>query len=107
MNDDTVCRVKDVTASIATLVRLGLVVKLDDVGPDGQSTYRTTGAHPHAPVEVSPHAPVQARPIDPYSLTGLRMRGYLVMEGKTAADDRVMIDGGYYRITAAREHGLI
>jgi hypothetical protein len=107
MNDDTVCRVKEITASIATLIRLGLVRKLDVVGPDGLSTYLTTGAHPHVPTEVSPQAAPSAKPIDPYSLTGLRLRGYQVMEGETAADDRVMIDGGYYRITAARENGLI
>lgn len=101
MNDDTVCRVKDVTSTIATLLRLGLVRKLED------GSYETTGPHPHTPVEVSPQATRPAKPVDPYSPTGLRLRGYRVMEGKTADQDRVEIGGGFYRITAARENGLI
>ncbi|ABF09431.1 hypothetical protein [Cupriavidus metallidurans] len=101
MNDDTVCRVKDVTSTIATLIRLGLVRKLDN------GTYETTGAHPRVPTEVSPLATPPVKPVDPYSPTGLRKRGYRVMEGKTAAEDRVEVGGGFYRITAARENGLI
>lgn len=100
MNECTVCRVGAVTATIAILMRDGLVKKTAD------GRYLTTGAHPHVPHEVPPPAP-QARPINPYSPLGLRLRGYQVMEGKTAKDHRVMIGGGYYRITAARENGLI
>ncbi|MFV8642318.1 hypothetical protein ACNRBS_22535 [Ralstonia pseudosolanacearum] len=61
----------------------------------------TPSQHPYASLEEA-----KSR-IDPYSLLGLEMRGYQVMAGKTPAEDRVMIDGGYYRITAARENGLI
>lgn len=101
MNESTVCRVRDVTANIATLIKSGLVRKT----ADGQ--YLTTDAHPHVPTEVAPLASPQTKPIDPYSLLGLQMRGYQVMAGKTHEDDRVMVGGGYYRITAARENGLI
>ena len=101
MDENTVGRVRDVTANIATLMRSGLVRKTED----GQ--YLTTGVHPQVPTEVAPLASPQVKPIDPYSPTGLRLRGYRVMEGKTAADHRVEIGGGYYRITAARENGLI
>lgn len=101
MTEDTVCRVKDVTSTIATLIRLGLVRKTEE----GQ--FLTTGAHPRVPTEVSPLATPPVAPIDPYSPTGLRKRGYRVVEGKTVAEDRVEIGGGLYRITAARENGLI
>lgn len=40
-------------------------------------------------------------------LTRLQIRGYQVAPGKTPAEDRVMIDGGYYRVDAAIEHGLL
>lgn len=79
----------------------GLVIKTET------GSFLTTGPHAHVPTEVAPPAPAQVKPIDPYSPTGLRLRGYRVMEGKTAADHRVEIGGGYYRITAARENGLI
>lgn len=101
MNEDTVCKVGHVTSTIRTLMRSGLVVKTED----GQ--FLTTGPHPHIPTEVAPSAPAQVKPIDPYSPLGLRLRGYRVMEGKTAKDHRVEIGGGYYRIEAARANGLI
>lgn len=101
MDETTVCRVREVTATIGILMRVGLVRKT----PDGR--YLTTGPHPHVPTEVPPPASTQAKPIDPYSPLGLRLRGYRVMEGKTAKDHRVEIGGGFYRIEAARENGLI
>jgi hypothetical protein len=101
MNEDTVCKVGLVTASIRTLMQSGLVIKTE------AGSFLTTGAHPRAPTEVTPPAPAQVKPVDPYSLLGLQMQGYQVMAGKTAADDRVMVGGGYYRIEAAKEHGLI
>ena len=101
MNEDTVCKVGHVTSTIRRLIQSGLVIKTET------GSFLTTGPYPHVPTEVAPPVPAEVKPIDPYSLTGLRLRGYRVMEGKTAKDHRVEIGGGYYRIEAARENGLI
>ncbi|WP_430504735.1 hypothetical protein [Ralstonia pseudosolanacearum] len=101
MDESTVVRVRDVTATIGAFLKLGWVRRTEDGG------YLTTGPHPHVPLEVPPPAPSKASEVDPYSLRGLRMRGYRVMEGKTSDQDRVEIGGGFFRITEARKHGLI
>ncbi|WP_430495584.1 hypothetical protein ACQZ3Y_09095 [Ralstonia pseudosolanacearum] len=101
MDESTVVRVRDVTATIGAFLKLGWVQRTEDGG------YLTTGPYPHEPVEVPPQAPQQATPVDPYSLRGLQMRGYRVMAGKTRDQDRVEIGGGFFRITEARKHGLI
>jgi len=44
---------------------------------------------------------------DPYSLIGLQIRGYQVLPGDMAADDRVWVGGAFIRITEARKSGLI
>ncbi|NUU69507.1 hypothetical protein HTZ98_01540 [Ralstonia solanacearum] len=101
MDENTVVRVKDVTATIGAFLKLGWVQRTE------HGSYLTTGPYPHEPLEVPPQAPQQAAPVDPYSLLGLQMRGYRVMAGKTREEDRVEIGGGFFRITAARANGLI
>ncbi|MHA6864498.1 hypothetical protein [Ralstonia pseudosolanacearum] len=59
----------------------------------------TPSQHPHASLEEA------ISKLD--RLTRLQIKGYQVMPGKTPAEDRVKIDGGYYRVDAAIEHGLL
>ncbi|MBR8303386.1 hypothetical protein KDW49_22015 [Burkholderia dolosa] len=101
MDENTVVRVRDVTSTIGTLLKLGLVQRTEAGG------FLTTGPHPSVPVEVPPPPPSKTPEADPYSLRGLQMRGYRVMAGKTREEDRVEVGGGFFRISAARENGLI
>jgi len=101
MDEDTVVRVRGIAATIRRFVRMGWVEEV------GNGQYLTTGPHPRVPFEEPPPASPKATEVDPYSLRGLQMRGYYVMAGKTHDEDRVMIGGGYFRITEARKHGLI
>jgi hypothetical protein len=98
MNEDTVVTVKGVTASIRTLEKSGLIKREGDtwVTADGISPPPVPAATPRFP-----HKP------DPYSLIGLQMRGFRVLPGEMAVDDRVEISGAFIRITEARASGLI
>lgn len=102
MTEDTVVRVDGVTCTIRVFLGMGKVKQTAEGG------YITTGKVPHEPLEIPPEAFSQntIKP-DPYSLIGLQMRGFKVLVGKSFADNRVEIGGGYYRITEARKHGLI
>ncbi|WP_155634534.1 hypothetical protein [Burkholderia anthina] len=90
------------TANVRTFLKMGKLTRTVD------GRFLTTGKHPYEPQELHPEAfRREAREPDPYSLEGLRRRGYRVLPGETFDDDRVEVGGGYYRITEARKHGLI
>ncbi|AIU28646.1 hypothetical protein LV28_20625 [Pandoraea pnomenusa] len=100
-SDDEVFTVSGITASASALIRLGLLQR------DPQGAFLTTGKFPHRPIPAAPPDFSSAPAPDPYSPEGLTRRGYHVLRGETFDQDRVMIGGGYYRITEARKHGLI
>lgn len=102
MTEDSVVRINGVTCTVRYFLKNGKL----RMTQDGQ--YVTTSSTPQVPLEIHPEAALtNTQPIDPYSPKGLRIRGYHILPGKTGEEDRVLIDGGYYRISAARKHGLI
>lgn len=100
-SDEEVFTVSGITASAAALIRLGLLQR------DPQGDFQTTGKHPQRPTPAAPPDYSSMPAPDPYSIEGLARRGYSVLHGESRNQDRVMIGGGYYRITEARKHGLI
>lgn len=93
--------VNGITSTAETLLRLGLLRR------DPSGNLLTTGKYPQAPIPAAPPDYSGIKPSDPYSLKGLRLRGFYVLPGPTTDEDRVMIGGGYYRISEAKKHGLI
>lgn len=103
MSEDSVVTTKGVTANIRTLEKLGLVKRTS--GSNGNtwvSADRYSTPLVHASIPATDHL----KP-DPYSLIGLQMRGFQVLPGKMAADNRVWVGGAYICITEARKNGLI
>lgn len=103
LSEDSVVTAKGVTANIRTLEKLGLVKRTS--GSDGD-TWVTADRYSTPLVPASVPTTDHLKP-DPYSLIGLQMRGFQVLPGKMAADNRVWVSGAYIRITEARKNGLI
>lgn len=99
LSEDSVVTAKGVTANIRTLETLDLIKRVGGswVTADRYGT-------PLVPASVSTTDHLKP---DPYSLIGLQMRGFQVLPGKMAADDRVWVGGAFIRITEARKNGLI
>ncbi|RRA14982.1 hypothetical protein DF059_15980 [Burkholderia cenocepacia] len=99
-------QVDGMTANVRTFLQMGKLIQTED------GRYLTTGKHAHEPYELSPEAfhvvtSRGTREPDPYSLEGLRKRGFSVLRGDTPEEDRVEIIAGYIRISEARKLGLI
>lgn len=103
LSEDSVVTAKGVTANIRTLEKLGLVKRVS-TGDEG--TWVTTDRYSTPLVPTAPPPSDLFQP-DPYSLIGLQMRGFQVLPGEMAADDRVWVGGAFIRITEARKSGLI
>ncbi|MBR7918040.1 hypothetical protein KDX16_19840 [Burkholderia vietnamiensis] len=102
LTEESVVQVDGMTANVRTFLSMGKLTRSED------GRYLTTGKHPYEPCELHPEAfRREVREPDPYSLDGLRRRGYRVLPGDTLDTDRVEIGGGFFRITEARKHGLI
>ena len=97
LTENTVVQARGVTASIKTLEKLGLVKR------DGDTW---VSVDPHGPPLVPTPVFTPKLP-DPYSLDGLRARGYQVLPADKAEDHRVWVQGAFIRITQAKESGLI
>lgn len=104
ITEDTIVHLEGMTGTVRAFVAGGWLEPRE--GEDGKVTYLTKGPYAHPPEVVPPDSPKYPH-VDPYSLRGLQMRGYRVMAGKTREEDRVEIGGGFFRISAARENGLI
>jgi hypothetical protein len=91
---DSVLRIGHVEASVRTFIKCGMIRQ------DGPRFIKTNQRHI---ISTSP-----ADSPNPFSLKELQKRGFLVLQGKTEEDDRVMIQAGaYYRITDALKQGLL
>lgn len=99
LNEDSVVTAKGVTANIRTLEKLGLVKRAG-------GSWITTDRYGTPLVPAAPPPSDLFQP-DPYSLIGLQMRGFQVLPGEMAADDRVWVGGAFIRITEARKNGLL
>lgn len=100
IEDTTVLTAKGVTASAATLLRLGVITSAPGGG------YLTTEPSPKVPIVAPEATPIETRR-DPWSLLALEARGYRVKPGKTPAGDRIQLLGVWIRIEAARHNKLI
>lgn len=103
LSEDTVVTAKGVTANIRTLEKSGLVKRV--CGSDGD-TWVTADRY-NTPLVPAASPPSDLFQPDPYSLIGLQMRGYQVLPGDMAKDDRVWVGGAFIRIAEARKSGLI
>ncbi|MYN39785.1 hypothetical protein GTP55_10410 [Duganella sp. FT109W] len=101
LNEDSVVRVGIYTARVKDHIAWGRLKR------NAAGEFVTTGAHPHAPLLIPDPPPYVPPKIAPNSLAGLQARGYRVMRGNTPEEDRVEIGGGFFRITAAIQNGLI
>ncbi|WP_055128804.1 hypothetical protein [Pseudomonas mediterranea] len=99
--EDTVVRLDETTATISVFLKAGKLHRTDD------GRYVTTDGLSFEP-QPEPLPPARAtRKIDPNSPLGLQMRGFQVSLGGAEEEHRVCINGTYYRITHAIDHGLI